>query len=141
MLLSIGVAWAGANEILRLRDPVGCGQLVVSPELRAELVGLASPETQPSWVPIRAVTCLVELFPDAETVAIVLPWMADPATAGLALVVAGQIDLLPADGALQIATAGMRSPDARQRARMARRLKASTNAEVLAAVDAAGGGK
>jgi hypothetical protein len=133
MLALLTLAHAGALETLRARDDAGCAALgEPTPALRAELADLAEADVSPPWAPIRAASCLVTLFPDEETAARVRPWMADPARAGLALVVVGELDVMPTSAAAELARAALASPDERQRARVQRRLAKSTRDELRA---------
>jgi hypothetical protein len=135
MLGLAAMAYAGALETLRTRDDAGCAALgEATPALRAELADLAEADVQPPWASVRAAGCLVTLFPDAETAARVRPWMADPERAGLALVVVGRLDGLPAIDAADLARAALATPDTRQRARVERKLAISERPELRALV-------
>lgn len=123
-----------AYAVLRARDAVGCGALgEPTPALRDALVALADPATLPPAVPVRAAGCLVELYAeDPEIVEVVLPWMADPARHGLALVVASRLDALPEPAAVALARAAMADGDETRRRRVAARLAKSERESVRA---------
>lgn len=127
LLLALSLAHAAPADQLRLRDSVPCSALgEPTPALRDELVILSDPAGMPSWLPIRAAACLVELYAaDPALEAIVSPWMTDSTRAGLALVVVGGIDRFPAPVALRLATSALSTPDPRHRARVAKRLSSS----------------
>jgi hypothetical protein len=99
------------------------------------LVSATAVNTQPSTVPIRAASCLLELFGSrAELATVIGPWMSDPERQGLALVVIGKIDELPSPLAVTLATSALQNPDARALSRFKSRLSASVRPEILAVV-------
>lgn len=136
-MILVAVAWAGTEQ-LKLRDPVPCVELgEPTIQLRDELLALTDPALEPSWIPVRAADCLVELYAADPVVAeAMLPWMTDPGRAGLALVVVNRLELFPVEVAVRLARAGMSAADERQRSRVERRLKRSKVPELRAIVDA-----
>lgn len=139
LLAIVGVASADDGALyraLRVRDGVSCLSLgEPTPALRDGLMALTDPAVEPSAVPVRAAGCLVALFPSDPTVdEAVVAWVSDPERRGLALVVAGNVDVLPADVAVRVARAAAAVDDPRWRDRFAKRLQTSANADVRAAV-------
>lgn len=132
---------ANLGQALAARDGVGCAGLgVADSALRDGLIAHTDPTLMPPWVPVRAAGCLIELFPaDPVTLSTVTPWMTDPGAAGLALVVAQQIDRFPAADAAKLAVAAMSAPEGAARDRVQRRLQKSTLPEVVVVVQPAGG--
>ena len=139
-MITLLVSLAAATptvDLLRLRDAVPCTSLgATTPELRAELLGLAQGEEMPPWVPMRAADCLVTLYAADPTLReTLLPWMADPERAGLALLVLDRIDLLPTATAVPLATAAAGVADALWATRFRDRILRSAQPEVRAVVD------
>lgn len=119
MLLSFSLAFATpAFELLRLRDPVTCGDLgEATPALRDELIGLTHPDTRPSLVHIRAANCLAERFAaDPVAQGRFAEWMSGTETAGLALTVLHRAGDMSPEVARDLVGRAALSPNARVRA-------------------------
>ncbi len=110
-----------------------CAALVAGlDEPAAELAWVAASVPQPGWVALRAADCLATTAPRAGE-AILARWLVDPATAGLARVVAGRLDAMPQDVALRLGGALVAGPLA---AELAPVLVRQDDPELRALVDA-----
>lgn len=141
-MLIVALAHAGsASTTLLPRDGVACSALgSVTPELRAELATLAVTDMQPSYVPMRAAGCLLELFAtDPALGALVTPWVQDPELRGLGLLVLERGDLLPVETELAVARAAVAVDDARWGPKYRDRVGRSARAEVRAVLDGGAG--
>ena len=139
-MITLLVGFAAATptvELLSLRDPVPCASLgATTPELKADLLGLAQGDQMPPWVPMRAAECVLSLYATDITLKdTLLPWMTDPERAGLALLVLDHIDLLPLESATPLAAAAATAADPTWAARFRDRISRSTRPEVRAVVD------
>ncbi len=112
---------------LALRDGVPCAELPVASA--RELVAWTDPDLGPPWVPLRAVACLAERFP--QTVGpLVLGWVGDPTRQGLVLAVLQHEASLPETVAVDLGRAAM--ADVTLRPRVARFLRKSERPAVKA---------
>ncbi len=86
-----GVVLTNTDPVItafRSRDAVSCGSLPSDPDLAAKLDAIAEADIAPSWVPMRAATCLGELYAnDARFADWVGPWFSDDDRGGLAVAV------------------------------------------------------
>jgi len=101
------------RRALMTRDQApACTQLLqMSDALISDLQWLMDHVKAPPWVGVRAAQCILQLQGDKE-VQRVIGWVQDPAKAGLALLVLGELDMLTEESALQIAQAAMKGPHA-----------------------------
>ena len=75
------------------------------PELQKHLQALISSDIKPSYVPIRAANCLLELYPqDLETYQV---WMEKKETLGLATLTVSKLDSLPIDISIPLTHAAL----------------------------------
>jgi hypothetical protein len=73
--------------------------------IQLELQQITFSDVSPSYVPMRAANCLLELYPsDVETYK---EWMISPESKGLALLVVNKMEMLPVDVAIPLAIAGL----------------------------------
>ena len=73
--------------------------------LQEELQQLISADIRPSYVPMRAANCLLELYPtDLETYKL---WMISPENRGLAFLVINKMESLPLEVSVPLAQAGL----------------------------------
>jgi len=112
---------AAMYRAMALRDHIPpCETIEAMSTAPAEdLVWIADNATMPPWVGPRAVHCLVVGHGPEATEAL-LRWVSDPETKGLGLVVLDDLDHLPDDLAVQVATRALEGPDpdaARERIR------------------------
>lgn len=70
---------------------------------------VANNVTEPTMVPMRAATCLLQQHP-REAEAEALKWVADPNASSLTTVALNRLDTLPADSAMKIAQAALAGP-------------------------------
>lgn len=88
-------------------DPPSCHDLEkLSEEPLADLLVLVNQVQRPSWVGMRAASCVVSRH-GAEAEAELVRWVTSPDTLGLARLVANSIDALPPEVAATVATAGL----------------------------------
>jgi hypothetical protein len=131
LVLSAEAAPLPADALVRAlstRDPIACTQLEASLETwRA----VAQADAGPPWVPMRAAQCLLELHAEAVR-SDLLSWVTDAATQGLGLLVLSQLDRLPAELALEVASRALAMGPDPDRARQ--RITASQRAEIRALV-------
>ena len=80
--------------------------------LRSQLINIVETVERPPWVPMRAATCLTELYP-SESLEEMTRWITAPDKKGLAFLMAGNISKLPDDIAQQVAQAGLLGPHAK----------------------------
>lgn len=100
-------------SLLSARDSqIDCTQLPTE-ELQTQLVSIVETIERPPWVPMRAATCLTELYP-TESQEELLRWIATPEKKGLAFLIAGQIPKLPDEIAINVARAGLQGPHAQE---------------------------
>jgi hypothetical protein len=105
-------AEAPTGDLLRtlsLRDPEpSCVQLAAlgTPE---ELIEVAEAVLHPPWAGMRAAGCVVSAHA-VESEQALTRWVADPALAGLARLVAGGLDGMDADLAQRLGAAAMAGP-------------------------------
>ena len=81
--------------------------------LKQELVNIVETIQRPPWVPMRAATCLAELYP-SESKPELMRWIADPQKKGLAFLIAGQLSHLSTEDARSVANAGLNGPHGQQ---------------------------
>lgn len=115
------------HQALSQRDPGDCTLvegLTTTPV--PTLLEVVEHATMPPWAPVRAAECLVKGH-GPEVRVQMLEWIRDPQSRGLAAVVYRNIDLLPEELAVELATASLTGADP-DRAR--RYLKASTKQSV-----------
>ena len=123
--------WAGAYDVLKLRDGADCAQLGTGAAVRDELLALAEGDVAPSYVPVRAAGCLVEGFAgDPVVVERAKGWVAEKRWAGLGIVVAGRIDAFAPEDGVAIAKAAVAGSDVATRVRIAKRIARSEREEV-----------
>ena len=139
----VGQAHAAVPNALLARDGVVCSDLgPATPALRDELAALAIADVQPSYVPMRAAGCLVDLFAtDPALPAIVTPWVQDPALGGLGLLVLIHAEAMPLSAELDLAKAAAASTDARWGPKFRDRISRSLHPEVRAVLDGAAGAR
>jgi hypothetical protein len=101
-----------------------------SPDPVGDLVWLMDNVHQPPWVGMRAADCLMNNHLTTETER-VHTWVANPETKGLALLVLGRLDALPAPLAQSLAKAMLAGP---HRSLIAPRLLESAHIELRAMV-------
>ena len=92
---------------LSLRDgSPSCAKLAEENDgLQQDLQSLISVDIRPSYVPMRAANCLLELYPaDVETYKV---WMVSPENRGLAFLVINKMNTLPIDVSVPLAQAGL----------------------------------
>lgn len=96
---------------LSVRDPEpACAEVeALSPTPVATLLEVIDRAQQPPWAGMRAANCLIQGH-GAEVQPQLLAWVASPDTRGLALLVLDQLDALPQDVALAVATAALAGP-------------------------------
>ena len=112
------------HQALSQRDPGDCTLvegLTATPV--TTLLEVVEHATMPPWAPIRAAECLVRGH-GAQVRVQMLTWIRDPESRGLAAVVYRNIDQLPPDLSVEMATAALTGADP-DRAR--RYFKMSTN--------------
>lgn len=94
-------------ERLLARDFAGCSPLDAlgdAASVRDALVRLAASDKKPSYVPMRAATCVVRLAADDATAyAAAKAWLSDPLVPGLALTVVQNLDLMSEERAMELA--------------------------------------
>ena len=95
------------HKQLSVRDkPPSCTELAKQHEnLVEELHGLIHQDITPSYVPMRAASCLLELQP--LQVDVYRHWMIDPHSKGLAYLVVSTMPDLPVESAVFLARAGL----------------------------------
>ncbi|MCK6506447.1 hypothetical protein L6R53_24250 [Myxococcota bacterium] len=98
---------------LSVRDPEPtCAEVeALSPTPVETLREVVDRAQQPPWAGMRAANCLVQGH-GAEVQADLVAWVGGADTRGLALLVLDQLDLLPEDVALAVATAALAGPHA-----------------------------
>ena len=100
--------WPGRVEHLALEVPHVAEALYGDRDAHRAVIAQV---TDPTWVPMRAATCLLSQHPkEAEEDA--LKWVADPAQVSLTTLVLGRLDTLPLDSATRIAQAALAGPHA-----------------------------
>ena len=77
--------------------------------LQKELTTIVNSTVRPPWTPMKAASCLMELYPVKAENDLLL-WTTDPSKKGLAFLIAGQMKSLPDKQALKIAKAGLQGP-------------------------------
>jgi hypothetical protein len=94
------------KQLANRDGPPDCSSLAVqTADIKAQLSELIEADAKPSYVPMRAANCLLELYPsDVETY---VKWMSKPEYRGLAFLVIGKIDSLPIDVGVTLARAGL----------------------------------
>ena len=119
-MIFVSLAFAAPYDVLKTRDEVGCP---FERSDRDELIRLAEDVTmQPSWVAVRAAGCALDWGDDPVVAAKAVAWMTDAERPGLALVVAGRIESLPAGVAEACRAAVPTIADERWRKRVEKRL-------------------
>ena len=130
-MIGTGAEAAPFDDVVRTlsaRDPVACSRVDASVDTLRQVVDTVS---MPPWVPMRAAQCLVEGHA-AEIEADLTRWVVDPADKGLGLLVLAEIDRLPTDLAVRIATKAVTEGPDRERA--AARVADAASPEVRAVV-------
>ena len=105
---------AEAEAIIRalsVRDPVpACADIEALTQTPVPtLVEVVDHATMPPWVGIRAADCLVQNH-SAEIEAELLSWVSTPQTKGLAILALNQLDVMPSELAVKVATTAVEGP-------------------------------
>ena len=96
-------------QYLSVHDGFSCARLH-NPVL-ADLSRIVEEVDKPAWVPMRAVACMIEIYPK-ESQPDLERWIIDPHRKGLAFLIAGQVDKLPDQVALSVVKKGLQGPHA-----------------------------
>ncbi len=100
-------------QALSLRDgSPSCGEMEAGlPNATASLTAVVAHVSMPPWAPMRAAECLVAGHA-VEVRADVVRWVTDPGLKGLGILALSRLDAMPADVAIEVASAAIeRGPD------------------------------
>ena len=88
---------------------ISCSILTHEKTLKTDLTTIVDTIERPPWVPMRAATCLAELFP-IKSQSDLSRWISDPQKKGLAFLIAGLVPNLPDDVARSVVEKGLNGP-------------------------------
>ena len=96
---------------LSVREGFSCSHIKREDSLLREFSRIVEEIDKPAWVPMRAVACMIEMFP-AKSRMNLEAWIIDPNKKGIAFLIAGQIEKLPDQVALSVIKKGLQGPHA-----------------------------
>ena len=98
-------------QLLSVHDGFSCAMLKNHNPVVADLSHVVEEVEKPAWVPMRAVACMIEMYP-SESQHNLEEWIIDPNRKGLAFLIAGQVEKLPDHVAFSVVKKGLQGPHA-----------------------------
>ena len=96
---------------LSVREGFSCSHIKRKDSLLREFSRIVEEVDKPAWVPMRAVACMIEIFPAKSRIDLEA-WIIDPNKKGIAFLIAGQIEKIPDQVALSVIKKGLQGPHA-----------------------------
>lgn len=98
-------------QLLSVHDGFSCARIKQHNPVLTDLSRIVEEVNKPAWVPMRAVACMIEIYPE-ESQPDLEKWIIDANRKGLAFLIAGQVEKLPDRVALSVVKKGLQGPHA-----------------------------